>query len=76
VVDHDILLRLPAALTVGAYWLGSLYMIPNLYTPDFLSRIIFHFCRYANLETAPNAVVMRDSGYEKKFCGAADSDFP
>jgi hypothetical protein len=44
--------------------------------PVFLSRIIFHFCRPENLETAPNPVVMRDSGYKKKFCGAADSGFP
>jgi len=47
-------------------------MIPKLPTPLILSRIIFHFCRPANLEYAPNAVVMRDSGYKKKFCGAAD----
>jgi hypothetical protein len=40
--------------------------------PVFLSRIIFHFRRPANLESAPNAVVTRESGYEKKFCGAAD----
>jgi hypothetical protein len=51
-------------------------MIPKIPTPVFLSRIIFHFRRPENLETAPNAVVMRDSGHKKKFCEAADSDFP
>jgi hypothetical protein len=49
-------------------------MIPKIQTPLFLSRIIFQNRRPANLETAPNAVVMRDSGYKKKFCGAADSE--
>jgi len=50
VVDHDILLRLPAALTVGAYWLGSLYG-SEFIDPAFSVKNYFSFlpvCKSGN----------------------------